>query len=68
MEAHLNNKNAGVHVLHKACNFVRLEKLALVAVHDNHVPPGQHLSCVEVIPAVACNNNNSNNNNNNDNK
>ena len=72
MEANLNNENARVHVLHKGCKLVGLEKLALVAVHDHHVPPGQDLSCVEVLPAAACtksniNNNNDNNNDNNNN-
>ncbi len=53
-EANLNNENAGVHALHKVCKLVGLEKLALVAIHDHHVPPGQDLGCVEVLPAVAC--------------
>ena len=44
MEANLDNENAGVHVSQEACNLVGLEKLALVAVHDHHVPPGQDLS------------------------
>jgi len=44
MDANLNNENAGVHVPHKDCNLVRLEKLALVTIHDHHVPPSQDLS------------------------
>ncbi len=44
IEANLDNENAGVHVLHEVCKLVRLEKLALVAIHDHHVPPGQNLS------------------------
>ena len=55
ISADLDHEDAGVHVPEEVCNLVGLEKLALVAVHDHHVPPGQDLSCVEVLPAIPCN-------------